>query len=94
MSEIQNDIEEQPKYIEEQPTQKIPKGRPKETEEIKAERRLRTRNPDIQPFGRPKWNPNSIHNNVETARDYHREYYHSKLKGDFTCPHCNIIVQI
>ena len=31
MSDMQNDIEETPKYIEEQPMQKIPKGRPRET---------------------------------------------------------------
>ena len=93
MSEIQNDIEEKPNDIEEPPKPKRAIGRPRETEEMKAERRLRTRNPNIQPVGRPKWNPTSIHNSVETARDYHREYYHLKLKGDFTCPHCNIIVQ-
>ena len=93
MSEIQNDIEEKPNDIEDPPKPKRAIGRPRETEEMKAERRSRTKNPDIQPVGRPKWNPNSIHNSVETARDYHREYYHLKLKGDFTCPHCNIIVQ-
>ena len=93
MSEIQNDIEEQPKYIEEQPKQKRPKGRPRETEEMKAERRALTRNPDIPPVGRPKWNPDSIHYDVEKARDYHREYYHLKLKGDITCPHCHTVVQ-
>ena len=85
MSEIQNDIEEKPNDIdppegvppsggEEPPKPKRAIGRPRETEEMKVERRLRTRNPDIQPVGRPKWNPNSIHNSVETARDYHREY--------------------
>ena len=73
MSEIQNDIEEQPKYIEEQPKLKRPKGRPRETEEMKAERRALTRNPDIPPVGRPKWNPDSIHYDVEKARDYHRD---------------------
>ena len=93
MSEIQNYIEEQPKDIEEQPKQKRPRGRPRETEAMKAERRVLTRNPDIRPVGRPKWTPHSIHNDVEKARDYHREYYHLKLKGDITCPHCNTIVQ-
>ena len=81
MSEIQNDIEEQPNDIDppeggEPPKPKRAVGRPKDTEEMKVLRRSLTRNPDIPPIGRPKWNPNSIHNSVETARDYHREYYH------------------
>ena len=49
----------------------------KDTDEIK----------EVKKKGRPI-KPDSVHHDVERLKEYKRQYYHQKQRGEFYCPDC------
>ena len=49
----------------------------KDTEEIK----------EVKKIGRPI-KPDSVHHDVEKLKEYKRQYYNQKQRGEFYCPDC------